>query len=92
MSPEQKSTWDHIIFIHKSYNETVDKVVFISLKTGRKRNLTFLGKLYLNFSLVQFSIFFFFQTHQDRDNKKQKVFLKSHFQHFIMVAQNSKTR
>ena len=36
ISPEQKSTWGHIIFIHKSDNEIVDKIVFISLKAGQK--------------------------------------------------------
>ena len=33
---EQKSTWGHIIFIHKSYNRIVDKIVFISSKTVQK--------------------------------------------------------
>ena len=36
ISPEQKSTWCHIIFIHKSCNEIVNKIVFISLKAGHK--------------------------------------------------------
>ena len=26
--------WSHIIFIHKSYNEIVDKIIFINPKTG----------------------------------------------------------
>ena len=36
ISPEPKSTWCHIIFIHKSCNEIVNKIVFISLKAGHK--------------------------------------------------------
>ena len=52
ISPEQKSTWGHIIFIHKSYNEFVDEVRFISLKTEQKWNLTFFWKLYLTFFFV----------------------------------------
>ena len=52
ISPEQKSTWGHIIFIHKFYNEIADKIRFISLKAGQKWNLTFFGKLYLTLSLV----------------------------------------
>ena len=35
ISPEQKSTWGNI-FIYKSYNEIVNKIVFISLKAGQK--------------------------------------------------------
>ena len=31
ISLEQKSHWGHIIYIHKSYNEIVDKMEFISL-------------------------------------------------------------
>ena len=31
--PEQKSTCGHIIFIHKSNNEIIDKIGFIKLKT-----------------------------------------------------------
>ena len=49
ISPEQKPTWGQIIFIHKSYNGIVDKIVFISLREGQKWNLTFFGKLYLTF-------------------------------------------
>ena len=52
ISPEQKSTWGNIIFIYNSYNEIVNKIVFISLKAGQKWNLMFFGKLYLTFSLV----------------------------------------
>ena len=36
ISPEQKPTWGQIIFIHKSYNGIVDKIVFISLREGQK--------------------------------------------------------
>ena len=91
--PEEKSTWAHIIFIHKSFNEIVDKIVFISLKTEQQKwNFTFFGKLYLTFSLIYFSIFCFFESHQNRVNKKQKAILKSHFQNFKRVAQNGNTR
>ena len=37
----QKSTLDHIIFIHKSYNEIVDKITFISLKTVQNEHFVF---------------------------------------------------
>ena len=36
VSPEQKSTWGHIIFRYKSYNEIDDKIAYISLKAGHK--------------------------------------------------------
>ena len=52
ISLEQRSTWGNIIFIYNSYNEIVNKTVFISLKAGQKWNLMFFGKLYLTFSLV----------------------------------------
>ena len=37
----QKLTCGQIIFMYKFWNEIVNKVVFISLKTGQKWNLTF---------------------------------------------------
>ena len=36
ISPEQKSAWGHMIFKCKSYNEIVDKFVYINLKAGQK--------------------------------------------------------
>ena len=47
--PEQKSTWGHIILIHKSYNEIVDKIKFISPKKGQKWNFTFWGEAVSHF-------------------------------------------
>ena len=38
-----KSTWDHIMFVHKSYNEIIDEIIFISPKTGQKWILLFWG-------------------------------------------------
>ena len=46
---EQKSTCGCIILIHKSYNEIVDKILFISSKTGQKLNFTFLGEAVSHF-------------------------------------------
>ena len=39
--PEQILTCGHIIFIHKSYIEIVDKIIFIIPKTKQKWNFTF---------------------------------------------------
>ena len=36
VSPEQKSAWGHMIFKRKSYNEIVDKFVYVNLKAGQK--------------------------------------------------------
>ena len=38
-----KSTWGHIMFVHKSYNEIIDEIIFISPKTGQKWILLFWG-------------------------------------------------
>ena len=43
MLPEQKSTCGHIVFIHKAYNEIVDKSYLLAQKQGKSDILLFLG-------------------------------------------------
>ena len=42
----------HHLRMKLSYNETVDKIVSISIKTWQKCNFMFFGNLYLTFALV----------------------------------------
>ena len=43
MLPEQKLICGHIIFIHTSYIEIVDKIAFINPKIGQLSEVLFLG-------------------------------------------------
>ena len=75
--PEQKQTWGHVIFIHKSYNEFVNKIVFICPKAEQKWNFMFFWKA-ISQSLAYLSVFFFFESHQEREGNKERP--KSCFQ------------
>ena len=48
--PEQKSTCGHVIFIHKSYNQIVNKLYLLAQKQGKSEILHFFGKQYLTFA------------------------------------------
>ena len=47
--PGKKSSWAHIIFIHKSYNEIVHKIVKQPKKQGKNEILNFLGSCISHF-------------------------------------------
>ena len=47
--PGQKPVYGYIIFIHKSYNEIVDKLYLLAQKQGKSEILLFSGKQYLTF-------------------------------------------
>ena len=50
---QKKSSWAYFIIIHKSDNETVDKVIFISCKTGKKWNFTLFWEAVSHFCFKQ---------------------------------------
>ena len=54
--PEQKTTWGHIIFIHKSYHEIVNKIKKIAKKQGKNELLHFLRS---HISAICFNLYLF---------------------------------
>ena len=58
--------------MHKSDNEIVDKIVFMSPKIEQKWNLNVFWEVVSHFFFdMTFRIFLFEFYHQDRDDKKQ---------------------